>query len=456
MTRIRSSAAQKPLLHVEVRLKNTEQGFLRTDLIRDEVSIWLRQKYSAIVIGQEITGYEGLMHAENIESVNAVEYTRTDAEENDTQKVCDLEDVQLDVQAYELHGRGDISMADLGLEDDEEKPEDLQLHVTDLPNISLERHWESYGSLLVPRHESITRMLSIMQMGLDTTTDMNWNGLMLLYGPPGSGKTTLCRGLAQKLTIRLGSYFTRGKLVEICAQSLLSKWFGESGKLVSKIFEKLEAMALDEMSFICVMIDEVETLTGSRERSMSGSECGDAMRYGDSKTDQGVIQATNQLLTALDRLRHRSNIVVLCTSNLIDALDSAFLDRVDIKQLVPNPEPRAIYEILRSCINKLIQKEILEPLVVQGQDEEFFGDGELSFPSAAQLLLCSGWEDEENDGTTRSPAIRLWRFSEKCEGMSGRALRRLPLKALARHTYSNPVALETLLDALEKLLTEDS
>lgn len=93
------------------------------------------------------------MHAENIESVNAVEYTRTDAEENDTQKVCDLEDVQLDVQAYELHGRGDISMADLGLEDDEEKPEDLQLHVTDLPNISLERHWESYGSLLVPRHE---------------------------------------------------------------------------------------------------------------------------------------------------------------------------------------------------------------------------------------------------------------------------------------------------------------
>lgn len=61
---------------------------------------------------------------------------------------------------------------------------------------------------------------------------------------------------------------------------------------MSKIFEKLEAMALDEMSFICVMIDEVETLTGSRERSMSGSECGDAMRVRDTNPSMETQRLT--------------------------------------------------------------------------------------------------------------------------------------------------------------------
>lgn len=101
---------------------------------------------------------------------------------------------------------------------------------------------------------------------------------MLLHGPPGTGKSTLAKALAQKLTIRLGKYFTQGKLVEINAQAVLSKWFGESSKLVGKMFDAVLALAEEETTLVCLVIDEVETLTSSREKASSGNECGDAVR----------------------------------------------------------------------------------------------------------------------------------------------------------------------------------
>lgn len=175
---------------------------------------------------------------------------------------------------------------------------------------------------------------------------MNGNKLLLLHGPPGTGKTSLCRALAQKLTIRLNDRFTRGKLVELNTNALLSKWFGESGKLVSKTFDEIVQIALgeSETNLVCVLVDEVETLVGVRG---SSGEVGDALR------------ATNQVLTALDMLRSRSNIIVLCTSNLLEAIDPAFLDRVDVQQYIPNPSADAAYDILRSTIHELLRSQII-------------------------------------------------------------------------------------------------
>ena len=55
----------------------------------------------------------------------------------------------------------------------------------------------------------------------------SWDNSGFFSGPPGTGKTSLCKGLAQKLCIRLSDRFSYGQLIEINSHSLFSKWFSE-------------------------------------------------------------------------------------------------------------------------------------------------------------------------------------------------------------------------------------
>ena len=102
-------------------------------------------------------------------------------------------------------------------------------------------------------------------------------GVLLVHGEPGNGKTTLCRALAQKLSIRLSKRFTGGRLIEIDCNALLSKWFGESGKRLGKVFDSIITMAQEDggTNVVCVLLDEVETIARSRE---SVGDVPDAMR----------------------------------------------------------------------------------------------------------------------------------------------------------------------------------
>ncbi|OCL13152.1 AAA-domain-containing protein [Glonium stellatum] len=437
MTSSASAIALKPSFHVEVRLKTVGGAFVRTDLVF----------------------CLSLPHAYLIESINVVDFSGTEGETSFHR----LQDVQLDVQAYELHeNEEDSSLGTHNMHREGDGEDALpQVRVAALPSKSLNGIWESlvFGDEIPARLlRFTTRMMSIMKNPALNLTILNWNRLILLYGPPGSGKTTLAKALAQKLTIRLGKQFTQGKLIEVNSHSVLSKWFGESSKLVGKMFDSIHVMAEEETTLICVLIDEVETLTSSRERAASGNECGDALR------------ATNQVLTALDRLRHRPNVIVFCTSNLVSTIDSAFLDRVDVKQHISNPCPATAYEILRISLNELIRCNLLVPLsdpddVDEDSDNavQLVGDSPSTSPSSGEdwVLMDSRtiptllYMNVHLWKRPNCPARKLWRIAQRCDGLSGRTLRRLPFLALALHIHSEACTVREGLVALAMALDEE-
>lgn len=59
---------------------------------------------------------------------------------------------------------------------------------------------------------------------------------------------------------------------------MFSKWFSESGKLVLRLFSKIKEIVEDKDTFVCILIDEVESLTAARKGALSGTEPSDAIR----------------------------------------------------------------------------------------------------------------------------------------------------------------------------------
>ena len=163
--------------------------------------------------------------------------------------------------------------------------------------------------------------------------------------------------------------YAQCRLLEINSHSLFSKWFSESGKLVQKLFASVSEMAEDEGVFLVVLIDEVESLTAARAGAVSGQEPSDALRV------------VNALLTQLDKLKHKKNLLFMATSNLVTAIgvcvcrhgirsssdsmtiDPAFRDRVDIVRYIGLPPTPAIYDMLHSCLMELMAKGIVSYLV---------------------------------------------------------------------------------------------
>ena len=149
---------------------------------------------------------------------------------------------------------------------------------------------------------------------------------ILLYGPPGCGKTLLAKAVATE---------SEANFIAVKGPEILSKWVGESEKAIREIFSKARQAAP-----CIIFFDEIDSIVPRR-----------GARYDSGVTDRIV----NQLLTELDGLVRLEGVVVIGATNRPDIIDPALLrpGRFDRIIYVPPPDKKARLEILKVHTRKM-------------------------------------------------------------------------------------------------------
>jgi SpoVK/Ycf46/Vps4 family AAA+-type ATPase len=144
---------------------------------------------------------------------------------------------------------------------------------------------------------------------------LGWPRGMLLYGPPGCGKTLLAAAAAAEI---------EGYFINVDASSMMSKWLGEAEKNVSKLFVMARKLCETENVPVLLFIDEIDSLLGARN-----SEVG------------GEVRVKNQFLTEMDGINGKSKeslLYVIGATNKPWTLEAGFLRRFQKRIYVTLPD----------------------------------------------------------------------------------------------------------------------
>lgn len=153
---------------------------------------------------------------------------------------------------------------------------------------------------------------------------LGWPRGLLMYGPPGCGKTLLAAATASEID----SYF-----ITVDAASIMSKWLGEGEKNVAKLFNSARKLLEKEAKSVIVFIDELDSILGSRTNEVGGE-----------------VRVRNQFLKEMDGIADKGknlHLYVIGATNKPWALDWPFLRRFQKRIYVPLPDIRARTQMLK-------------------------------------------------------------------------------------------------------------
>ncbi len=227
-------------------------------------------------------------------------------------------DLDSEIIDQELLEQIEVTKADFEEALKEVMPSGIREVFVEIPNVT----WDQIGGLEDLKQkliESVDWPLShpkiFERMGITPPRGI------LLYGPPGCGKTLLARAVATE---------SKANFISIKGPELLSKYVGESEKAIREVFR------IAKMAAPCIIFfDEFDSIAPSRGRHT---------------TDSGVSEKVlSQFLTELDGLEVKKDIIVIAATNRPDILDPALIrpGRIDRILLVPAPNEDGREKILK-------------------------------------------------------------------------------------------------------------
>jgi proteasome-associated ATPase len=158
---------------------------------------------------------------------------------------------------------------------------------------------------------------------------------ILLYGPPGCGKTLVAKAvansLAKKVAAKLGRDDRRSYFLNIKGPELLNKYVGETERQIRMIFQRAKEKSEEGVPII-VFFDEMDSLFRTRGSGIS------------SDIESTIVP---QLLAEIDGVESLKNVIVIGASNREDLIDPAILrpGRLDVKIKIERPDERSAEQI---------------------------------------------------------------------------------------------------------------
>ena len=159
---------------------------------------------------------------------------------------------------------------------------------------------------------------------------LGWPRGILLYGPPGCGKTMLAAATASEIN---------GYFINVDAASMMSKWLGDAEKNVSQLFHMARDSSKKESVPVIMLIDEVDSLLGNSQNENGGE-----------------IRVKNQFLTEMDGVNDKGKNLqtyVIAATNKPWKLDWAFLRRFSKRIYIPLPSLQTRENLFSAYLTKL-------------------------------------------------------------------------------------------------------
>ena len=201
---------------------------------------------------------------------------------------------------------------------------------------------------------------------------------VLLYGPPGCGKTMIAKAvansLAQKVSKERGETIN-GYFLNVKGPELLDKFVGETERKIREVFRKAKEKAADDVPVV-IFFDEMDALFRTRGSGIS------------SDVEHTIVP---QFLTEVDGVEGLRNVVVIGASNRPDLIDPAILrpGRLDVKIKIDRPD--------RAAAGDIFHKYLTPDLPVATDEIREHGDVQTAIDAMIGAALDTMYSREEEN-----------------------------------------------------------